>query len=300
METLALTPPLPVSRNLYSTPSNNLANYNFEVVRLPADDIFVCQPYNKKGIYKISIHQGHNRVHYAGKVVEIKERAILFSRPNMIYRFEPIGKQHPAYLCVFTIDFFDKFANIASYPLFDPEASPIMEITQEQLDSFTGIFQGMEKEIVQEFGYKYDVIRTLVLQLILDGLKQQPAPHLQLRESNSAIRITGYFKELLEGQFPIINPSYRMILRHPLEFADSLSVHVNHLNRSLKQVTGRTTTQLIADRIIKEAKVLLQDTEWNIMEIAWSLGFEDFSHFVKFFRKSVGNTPSTFRKNSVV
>jgi AraC-like DNA-binding protein len=80
-----------------------------------------------------------------------------------------------------------------------------------------------------------------------------------------------YFKELLEGQFPILNPSYRMILRHPLEFADTLSVHVNHLNRSLKQVTDKTTTQLIAERMVKEAKMLLQITEWIIMEIGWSI-----------------------------
>jgi len=150
-----------------------------------------------------------------------------------------------------------------------------------------------------DFSYKYDLLRNRVLQIILDALKLRPASHLQIRESNSAIRITGYFRELLEGQFPIQNPTYRMILRHPLEFAETLSVHVNHLNRSLKQVTDKTTSQLIADRMIKEAKILLQDTKWNIMEIAWSLGFEDPSHFIRFFKKNVDLTPTTFRKSLV-
>lgn len=163
--------------------------------------------------------------------------------------------------------------------------------------SFTTIFKEMEQEMALDFSYKYDVLRNRVLQLLLDALKLLPAPHLQIRESNSSIRITAYFKELLEGQFPILNPSYRMILRHPLEFADTLSVHVNHLNRSLKQVTDKTTTQLIAERIVKEAKILLQDTEWNIMEISWSLGFEDLSHFIKFFKKNVDLTPNAFRKS---
>lgn len=290
-----------MQHNVTRTLNEEKANKPFNVVQVPASDQpFTCQPYNTKGIYKISLHHGHNRVYYADKVLEFKGYAILFSRPNMVYRFEQFGEQHPGYLCVFANDFFDQFANITNYPIFDPELSPLMEITADQMTSFTKIFQEMEQEMALDFSYKYDVLRNRVLQLLLDALKLLPAPHLQIRESNSSIRITAYFKELLEGQFPILNPSYRMILRHPLEFADTLSVHVNHLNRSLKQVTDKTTTQLIADRIVKEAKILLQDTEWNIMEISWSLGFEDLSNFIKFFKKNVNLTPNAFRKNIAV
>jgi AraC-like DNA-binding protein len=283
------------------TTNRDKASDSFNVVYVPeSEQRSACQPYNTKGIYKISIHHGHNRVNYADKVLEFNGPAILFSRPNMVYRFEQFGEQHPGYLCVFTNDFFDQFVNIANYPIFDPEVSPLMEITVAQMRSFTNIFQEMEKDMTLDFDYKNDMLRNRILQIILEALKLRPAPHLQIRESNSSIRMTAYFKELLEGQFPIIDQSYRMILRHPLEFADTLSVHVNHLNRSLKQVTDKTTTQLIAERIAKEAKILLQDTEWTIMEIAWSLGFEDLSHFIKFFKKNVNVTPTTFRKKSNV
>jgi AraC-like DNA-binding protein len=289
-----------MQQNTIHTKSDTKATTPFTVVKVPAtDQPFTCQPYNTKGIYKISLHHGHNRVYYADKVLEFKERAILFSRPNMVYRFEQFGQQQPGYLCVFANDFFDQFVNITNYPIFDPEVSPLLEINADQMKSFTQIFQEMEQEMTIDFSYKYDLLRNRVLQLILNALKLLPAPQLLIRESNSSIRITAYFKELLEGQFPIVDPSYRMILRHPLEFADTLLVHVNHLNRSLKKVTDKTTTQLIRERIIKEAKILLQDTEWNIMEIAWSLGFEDLSHFIKFFKKSAGITPSVFRKNLV-
>ncbi|RXG31835.1 helix-turn-helix domain-containing protein [Leeuwenhoekiella marinoflava] len=233
-------------------------------------------------------------------MIEFKEYAILFSRPNMVYRFEQIGNQYPGYLCVFTDEFFDQFVTIKNYPLFNPEIAPLMEITASQMESFTRIFQEMTQEMTLDFSYKYDMLRTKILQLVLDALKLRPSPDLSTRKPNSANRITAYFTELLEGQFPIADQSYRMILRNPQEFADELSVHVNHLNRSLKQVTDKTTTQHIADRMIKEAKTLLQDTEWNIMEIAWSLRFEDLSHFIKFFKKNVKSTPSVFRKNLVV
>ncbi|MCU7616231.1 helix-turn-helix transcriptional regulator [Chryseobacterium sp. PBS4-4] len=277
---------LPDSFNVISVPSN-------------AQD-FACQPYNKKGIYKISLHHGQNRVFYADKSVEFKEYAILFSRPNMVYRFEQIGEQHPGFLCVFTANFFDQFVNINNYPLFNPESVPLIEISAEEMISFSVIFQEMEKELNADFKFKYDNLRSLILQIVLKALKLIPDSDNQIKESNGSIRITSYFKELLEGQFPIMNPSQRMILRHPLEFAEALSLHINHLNRSLKTVTDKTTTKLIGDRMMKEAKILLVNTEWNIKEISWSLGFEDLSHFNRFFKKNMNTTPSVFRKNNNV
>jgi len=86
-----------------------------------------------------------------------------------------------------------------------------------------------------------------------------------------------------------------MRLRSPVDFAEQLSVHVNHLNRSLKEITGKTTSQLIAERVSQEARVLLKRTNWNISEIAYSLGFEELSHFINFFKKHFGHTPKAFR-----
>jgi len=274
---------------------------DFKVIHIPSDNQqVICKPYNRKGLFKISIIHGRNRVYYEDKMIEIEKHAILFSRPNMVYTFEQLGNQHDGYLCVFTQEFFDKFANIINYPLFDPEVSPITEITVEHMEAFAGIFRRMEHEAAMDFDYKYDLLRTMVLQLIFDTLKQQPSPILTIRESNSALRIANQFKEILEEQFPILSPDYRMALRHPVDFADALSMHVNHLNRSLKQVTYQTTSELIADRIVKEAKTLLQDTEWNVAEIAWCLGFEDIAHFLKYFKKITKQTPTSFRKSLVL
>ena len=74
-----------------------------------------------------------------------------------------------------------------------------------------------------------------------------------------------------------------------------LSVHANHLNRVVKEVTGKTTTGHIADRIVKEAKALLLHTNWNVSEIAYSLGFEYPAYFNNFFKKQTQQTPRSFR-----
>jgi AraC family transcriptional activator of pobA len=72
-------------------------------------------------------------------------------------------------------------------------------------------------------------------------------------------------------------------------------VHVNHLNKVLKEHTGKTTTHIISSRVLQEAKILLKQTDWNISEIAYCLGFEEVAHFSNFFRKQTALTPVAFR-----
>jgi len=66
---------------------------------------------------------------------------------------------------------------------------------------------------------------------------------------------------------------------------------MNHLNLSVKAVTGKTTTRHIAERTLTEAKALLKFSEWNINQIATALGFEEAAYFVNFFRKNTGTPP---------
>ena len=75
-----------------------------------------------------------------------------------------------------------------------------------------------------------------------------------------------------------------------------LAVHVNHLNKVLKENTGKTTTELITSRVVQESKILLKQTDWNISEIAYSLGFEEVAHFSNFFKKQTSLTPLAFRE----
>lgn len=86
------------------------------------------------------------------------------------------------------------------------------------------------------------------------------------------------------------------MLRSASEYAAQLSVHVNHLNSAVKESTGKTTTQLISERILKEAKILLKFSNWNVSEIAFALGYNEVTHFSNFFKKQTGISPVQFRK----
>ncbi len=86
-----------------------------------------------------------------------------------------------------------------------------------------------------------------------------------------------------------------MNLRTAFDFAAQLSIHVNHLNKALKDATGKSTSDHISDRVLQEAKALLRHTDWNVSEIGYCLGFQEPAHFNNFFKKKTQLTPRTFR-----
>ncbi|HWV71529.1 MAG TPA: AraC family transcriptional regulator [Pseudosphingobacterium sp.] len=254
-------------------------------------------PYNKRAYYKISLIQGKNRAEYADKVIDIKESALLFATPKVPYHWIPEDENQTGYFCIFTDEFLIRNKSgvvLEDLPIFQPGGYPIFEITNEQVKELTSIFLKMNKELSSDYVYKYDLLRNYLLELIHYGQKLQPASVLHPTH-NAASRVTSLFIELLERQFPIESPQQRLYLRTAKDYADRLAIHVNYLNKVLKENTGKTTTGIISNRITQEAKILLKQTDWNISEIAYSLGFEEVAHFSNFFRKQTTFSPNNFR-----
>ena len=257
-------------------------------------------PFNRRDYFKISLVKGQSRVHYADKVVNVEKQVMVFSNPQIPYNWERIDEQLTGYFCVFTDTFFHQFGDLTQYPIFQPNGNHVFQLTDTQLQAITPIFVRMLEEIDSDYAFKYDLLRNMVFELIHVGLKMQPAKTAVASHSNAAERITGLFMELLERQFPIESPLQHMRLRSASDFAEQLSVHVNHLNRSLKETLQKNTSVLISERVIQEAKILLRHTNWNISEIAHSLGFEETAHFSNFFKKHTQYSPAGYRKLEIV
>jgi AraC-like DNA-binding protein len=107
-------------------------------------------------------------------------------------------------------------------------------------------------------------------------------------------RISDLFLELLEQQFPV-HEHRSVSLRSASQFANKLNVHVNHLNRAVKKTLNKTTTQVITERILSEAKDLLQNSQLSVAVIGYALGFTEPAHFNNFFRKHTKTSPTKFR-----
>ena len=254
-------------------------------------------PYNRRAYYKISLIIGRNRAEYADKAIDIERNALLFATPKVPYHYLPLDWDQSGYFCIFTDEFLMQAKSgvvLDDLPIFKPGGYPVFQLTDEETADILPVFRKMEKEITSDYAYKYDLIRNYVIELIHYGQKLQPATSLYPTHTASA-RVSSLFIELLERQFPIESPRQTLSLRTAKDYADRLSIHVNHLNKVLKENTGKTTTHAISNRIVQEAKILLKQTNWTVSEIAYSLGFEEVAHFSNFFRKQTSLSPVAFR-----
>jgi len=254
-------------------------------------------PYNRRLYYKISLIEGKSKAEYADKVIDIDQYALLFATPKVPYNYTSEDEDHNAVFCVFGPDFITRSNTgfiLDELPLFSPGSVPVFELSESEYLYLRTVFSKMKKEQASDYAFKYDLIRNYVMELVHLGQKLQPASVLYPKHSASE-RVSSLFVELLERQFPIESNRQRIGLRTAKDYADRLAVHVNHLNKVLKENTGRTTTEVIGNRITQEAKILLKQTNWTVSEIAYCLGFEEVAHFSNFFRKHTQITPNSFR-----
>ncbi|MCB0643970.1 MAG: AraC family transcriptional regulator, partial [Phaeodactylibacter sp.] len=188
------------------------------------------------------------------------------------------------------------YGDLNQYSVFQPQGEHIFELEAGDVPQITQVFQRMFEEIESNYLHKYDVLRNLVFELLHFAMKSRAYTQFDQQPMNASQRISTLFLELLERQFPIEENHPKVSLRSASDFARQLNVHVNHLNRALKETMQKTTSQVIAERILQEAKLLLRYSPWSVSEIAYALGFTEATHFSNFFKKHTQISPTTFRK----
>lgn len=277
---------------------NNLLKLRgFNVFQIEEDGN-ATRVYSRKDFYKICLTTGKSKIHYADRSFEAEGTILFFGNPHIPYSWETLSTTYVGYTCLFSEDFLDphnRSESLQQSPLFKIGGTPILEITAEQRDFLNTIFRKMIEEQQSDYAHKDDLIRNYINLILHESLKLQPSENYD-QHRNAAVRLTSVFMELLERQFPIETPDRPLQLKSAKDYAENLAVHVNHLNRSVKDVTGKPTTSHISERIISEAKAILQHTDWNISEVAFALGFDYPTYFNNFFKKHTGAPPSAFRK----
>jgi AraC family transcriptional activator of pobA len=133
-----------------------------------------------------------------------------------------------------------------------------------------------------------DVQRHLLSAVLLWVERWYDATRTERRDPDDAdVQLYRRFDQVLERDFA----------RHhdAAWYADALAVGAAQLARSLSHVTGRSTKQLITDRVMLEAARLLRFTDLTVGEIAFRAGFDDQLYFSRAFKRHYGQAPTTYR-----
>lgn len=262
------------------------------------EDSNATRTYSRKEFYKICLTTGKSRIHYADRSFEQNGTILFFGNPHIPYSWETLSTTYAGYTCLFSEEFMnqsERSRSLLQSPFFKIDGTPVLELSEEQRLFLNTLFIKMIEEQESDYIYKDELIRNYISLIIHEALKLQPSAN-DNQTQKAAARITSVFLELLERQFPIETSDHPLQLKSAQDYAQCLNVHTNYLNRAVKEVTGKSTTAHITERIIVEAKALLLHTDWNIAEIAYSLGFEYPTYFNNFFKKLTGTNPKSLRE----
>ena len=78
-------------------------------------------------------------------------------------------------------------------------------------------------------------------------------------------------------------------------FAEAQQLHPAYFSTVIKTKTGKSANRWIQNKITTEAQALLSKSSTPVKEIAYRLGFNEPTHFSKFFKKQTGLTPNQYR-----
>ena len=257
--------------------------------------------HGRRDFYKIGLVTGDMTVYYGDKIFEINDTVLFFVNPNIPHSVVRHSKKTTGYACLFTEAFIagrERSEILKNSPLCNLDGEPVIPLDKKQALFMTGIFQKMQSVHSGDYDYKNELLKSCIEIIIHEALRIQPSKN-GFQYKNGTTRIANLFMDLLERQFPIESTEEPLRLRTAHDFAGSLSVHTNYLNRSVKEVTGKPTSVHIAERIAAEAKALLLFTDWSVADIAYGLGFEYPTYFNNYFKRVTGITPNSLRKEKV-
>jgi AraC family transcriptional activator of pobA len=256
-------------------------------------------PFNRRDYYKICIcnlGRGDGMLIYNDQEIPLDQTCLIFTHPSVPTSIEVRDGAINRFHCLFNKPFIEGHlppdVQYAS-ALFNPALHPVIVLSKKDADRLIPLFAEMQSLRESDYPFKWDMIRNILQLLVHEGIRLQQgpiAPPSMVRD-----RLVNVFLTTLNQQFPVDSPENSLKLLTPAHFAEQLHVHVNHLNSVVKKHTGKTTRAIIQERVITEARALLRNTNWNIAEIAYALGFEYPSHFNKYFKHFTTETPMEFR-----
>ena len=238
--------------------------------------------------------QGVGNHHIDFSDEKLSPHKVFVVSPGQLYQFRPLTAAE-GIVIQFDEGFFsytaDSLDTIIKYSVFNAFHRPPYYI----IDDATGArLRGIANEIRREYrnkerfahaSYLYNLVKMFLVIIIRDGLRFD---HKHIYNSSAAyVYFINFRKEL--------DRNYRRY--HTVQqYAAALGMSVKTLTNSVVQCCGQAPLKLINNRLIVEAERMLKSKPMLVKEIAYELGFDDDSYFVKFFKRQTGMLPSEFRE----
>jgi len=256
-----------------NTFSEHIAKHHAHVLVPHRHDFYVTVMFTKGS--------GFHEIDFQRYIIE--PGATFFMQPGQIHHWE-FTPETEGYVVLHSRSFFElniRSISLEKLPFFSSKLNtPKLHISDKGKNNMV-ILSDLLKEFESRKLFKHTRMAMLVCLLYINFARLYAEEYPNLVQQNTLY--ANKFREL-ENMIDI-----HFVLEKGVEFyAERLNMSSRHLNRICKQVTGRTFSQIITERIILEARHLISSTDISFNEIARQLGYEEYSYFSKLFKQYCG------------
>ena len=217
----------------------------------------------------------------------VSDRSVFFMRPSQVHRLT-LKRGSTGYLMEFNGDFYSPLDKSANQVLRKVSNKNFCLVDKGRFVKMFSMLSHIFQEYISRDERYLEVIAASLEIFFIELLRQSPEA--------SNLLVQGAGAERLEELLSLIElhvSSHKEVGF----YASELHLTTYQLNAVTKAGLGKTCSEVINDQVMLEAKRYLLATGNQVNEIAWQLGYEDVSYFIRFFKKHTGQSPEAFRQN---
>ena len=257
-----------------------------EVITLELDrieDDEVREPHRHAYHELIWVREGSGRHLIDGESVEFGPHTLTVIGKGQVHQFERAEG-----IRGYVVRFDDEWLAGSRRWLFSGQVCTPLTVPEDDALRFDALLDLLRVELDRPPGPESAELRSHLLTAALLWAQRWREAQLEGGGATSTdVQLHRDFLETLERDFTKSHEA-----RH---YAAELGVTTGTLSRTLTRLTGRTTKQLILDRVLMEAGRLLRFSDLSVKEIAARLGFKDQFAFSHAFKRQRGEAPLEFR-----
>lgn len=252
---------------------------------------------HRAGFYHVIWFQDCNVTHWVDFVpIKIKTNSLLFLNKDVVHRFDS-KEEVKGKVLLFTDSFFCKTESDSKFLRHSILFNDLLDVAPVDIKNQSVQFDALLKLMLDESQTSNDEFQASILQKLLHNFllfaeRVRRKQGFTKLKKNADLDYVILFKDLLEENFKK--------QKQVNYYAKQIIISEKRLNQATTKVLGKSPKQIIDDRVLLEAKRILAHTNESIKEIAYTLGFEEPTNFIKYFKKNSTITPTEFREQNTL
>ncbi len=220
---------------------------------------------------------------------EVSDYSVFLMRPGQVHQLT-LKSGSTGYLMQFKTDFYHPVDTVSNQLLRKASNKNLCQLTANSLKKLFSILKYIYQENTDKKEGYQEVIKANLGIFFIELIRHRQNSDDTPNNANS------YTQEQLEKFLELLE-THISTHKQVSEYADKMNLTTYQLNAITKATLNKTCSDLINEYIILESKRYLLATSNQVNQIAYYLGFEDVSYFIRFFKKHSGFSPEVFRNN---